>query len=114
MARNVACQEGREIRHFTTAVFDLVPLDDALVFSPEQSSALVELDGALDRLAAIDPRQARIVELRFFAGLTVEEAAEVMGISPKTVKRDWSVAKAWLHGELKAAYDAGAGEVGAS
>ena len=92
----------------------LVPLDDALVFSPEQSSAMVELDGALDRLAAMDPRQARIVELRFFAGLTVEEAAEVMGISPKTVKRDWSVAKAWLHGELKAAYDAGAGEMGAS
>ncbi len=92
----------------------LVPLDDALVFSPEQSSAMVELDGALDRLAAMDPRQARIVELRFFAGLTVEEAAEVLGISPKTVKRDWSVAKAWLHGELKAAYDAGAGEMGAS
>ena len=97
----------------------LVPLDDALVFSPEQfsaeqSSAMVELDSALDRLAAMDPRQARIVELRFFAGLTVEEAAEVLGISPKTVKRDWSVAKAWLHGELKAAYDAGAGEVGAS
>ncbi|MGA9471960.1 MAG: sigma-70 family RNA polymerase sigma factor [Terriglobales bacterium] len=90
----------------------LVPLDDALVFSPEQSSQLVELDGALDRLAALDPRQARIVELRFFAGLTVEEAAEVLGVSPKTVKRDWSVAKAWLHGELKAAYDAGAGEMG--
>ena len=90
----------------------LVPLDDALVFSPEQSSELVELDGALDRLAAMDPRQARIVELRFFAGLTVEEAAEVLGVSPKTVKRDWSVAKAWLHGELKAAYDAGAGEMG--
>jgi RNA polymerase sigma-70 factor (ECF subfamily) len=90
----------------------LVPLDEALVFSPEQSCELVELDGALDRLAAMDPRQARIVELRFFAGLTVEEAAEALGVSPKTVKRDWSVAKAWLHGELKAANDAGAGEMG--
>jgi RNA polymerase sigma-70 factor (ECF subfamily) len=90
----------------------LVPIEDALVFSPEQSSGLVELDGALDRLATMDPRQARIVELRFFAGLTVEEVAEVLGVSPKTVKRDWSVAKAWLHGELKAAHDAGAGEMG--
>jgi RNA polymerase sigma-70 factor, ECF subfamily len=62
----------------------------------------------------MDPRQARIVELRFFAGLTVEEAAEVLDVSPKTVKRDWSVAKAWLHGELKAAYDAGPGEMGKS
>jgi RNA polymerase sigma factor (TIGR02999 family) len=92
----------------------LVPLEEALVFSPEQSSGLVELDSALDRLETMDPRQARIVELRFFAGLTVEEAAEVLRVSPKTVKRDWSVAKAWLHGELKAAYDAGAGEMGNS
>jgi RNA polymerase sigma-70 factor, ECF subfamily len=78
-----------------------VPLDEAIVFAPQQSSELVRLDQALDRLALIDPRQAKIVELRFFGGLTVEEASEVLGISPKTVKRDWSVAKAWLHGELK-------------
>ena len=90
----------------------LVALDEALVFSPEQSSALVALDGALERLAALDARQAKIVELRFFGGLTVEEAAEVLGISPKTVKRDWSVAKAWLHGELKPAYDGGAAQMG--
>jgi RNA polymerase sigma factor (sigma-70 family) len=51
-------------------------------------------------LEKLDPQQARIVELRFFRGLTVEEAAEVLGISPRTVKRDWSVARAWLHGEL--------------
>jgi RNA polymerase sigma factor (TIGR02999 family) len=80
--------------------------------APGQATALVELDGALEKLAALDARQARIVELRFFAGLTVEEAAEVLGVSPKTVKRDWSVAKAWLHGELKPAYDAVAGEMG--
>jgi len=90
----------------------VVVLDEAFVFSPEQSSALVELDGALERLAAMDARQARIVELRFFGGLTVEEAGEVLGVSPKTVKRDWSVAKAWLHGELKTAYGAGAAEMG--
>jgi RNA polymerase sigma factor (TIGR02999 family) len=79
-----------------------VPLDEALVFAPEQSSELVKLDQSLDRLAKFDPRQSKIVELRFFGGLTVEQTAEVLGISSKTVKRDWSVAKAWLHGDLKA------------
>jgi RNA polymerase sigma-70 factor, ECF subfamily len=90
----------------------IVPLDEALVFSPERSAAFLELDSALDRLAAMDARQAKIVELRFFGGLTVEEVAEILAISPKTVKRDWSVAKAWLHGELKEAYGDGAGEMG--
>lgn len=90
----------------------IVPLDEALVFSPQNSGALIELDSALEKLGARDARQAKIVELRFFGGLTVEEAAEVLGVSPKTVKRDWSVAKAWLHGELKAAYGANEGEMG--
>ena len=58
------------------------------------------MDQALDRLAEHDPRMARMVELRFFAGLTEEETGEVLGISARTVKRDWQVAKAWLHGEL--------------
>ena len=89
-----------------------VPLDEAIVFAPQQSSELVKLDQALDRLVQFDPRQAKIVELRFFGGLTVEETAEVMAISPKTVKRDWSVAKAWLHGELKQNHDDTAGELG--
>lgn len=75
-------------------------LEEALLFSDEQSGELLALDEALDRLAERDPRQSRIVELRFFAGLTVEETAEVLAISPKTVKRDWSVARAWLHGEI--------------
>ena len=78
-----------------------LPLNEALAFSPEQSSELVKLDEALDRLSQLDPRQGRIVELRFFGGLSVEETAEFLGISAKTVKRDWSVAKAWLHGELR-------------
>jgi RNA polymerase sigma factor (TIGR02999 family) len=90
----------------------MIPFDEALTFSAECSSALVELDAALERLGAIDPRQARIVELRFFAGLTVEETADVLGISAKTVKRDWSIAKAWLHGELKEAYSGGADKLG--
>lgn len=79
----------------------VLPLNEALVFSPEHSEELVKLDEALDRLAKLDARQSHIVELRFFAGLTVEETAEFLAISPKTVKRDWSVAKAWLHGELR-------------
>lgn len=89
-----------------------MPLDDALVFAPEQSTELVKLDQSLERLAELDPRQSKIVELRFFGGLTVEQTAEVLGISPKTVKRDWSVAKAWLHGDLKTTHDDFAGQVG--
>jgi RNA polymerase sigma factor (TIGR02999 family) len=58
---------------------------------------LIALDSALDQLAAIDLQQAKVVELRYFSGLTVEETAEVLGISPATVKRDWNVAKAWLY-----------------
>jgi RNA polymerase sigma-70 factor, ECF subfamily len=90
----------------------VLQLDEGLVFSPEQSSELLEVDTALHRLIEIDPRQGKIVELRFFGGLTVEETAAVLGISPKTVKRDWSVAKAWLHGELKQGHGNVAGEVG--
>lgn len=76
-------------------------LDQAIVYSPERSEELLRLDEALDRLSQLDARQGRIVELRFFGGLSVEETAEVLSVSPKTVKRDWSVAKAWLHGELR-------------
>jgi RNA polymerase sigma factor (sigma-70 family) len=65
-----------------------------------QELDIVALDEALDRLAAIDEQQSRIVELRFFSGLSVPETAEVLGISPATVKRDWSMAKAWLHREI--------------
>jgi len=91
-----------------------VPIDEALVFAPEQSQELVKLDEALERLTQLDPRQGKIVELRFFGGLTVEQTAELLGISPKTVKRDWSMAKAWLHGELKASHGDTAGKLGGS
>ena len=79
----------------------VLPLNEALVFSPEHSEELVRLDEALDRLSKLDPRQGQIVELRFFGGLRVEETAQCIGVSPKTVKRDWAVAKVWLHGELR-------------
>jgi RNA polymerase sigma-70 factor (ECF subfamily) len=77
-----------------------VSLDDAPLFSPQRSEQLIGLDDALSRLATIDSRQARMVELRFFGGLSEREVAEVLGISSRTVKRDWSVAKAWLYGEM--------------
>jgi RNA polymerase sigma factor (TIGR02999 family) len=78
-----------------------VTLDEALVAGGDRSIDLVALDEALERLAAIDPGQARLVELRFFGGLTVEETAEAMEISPATVKRHWAVARAWLARELE-------------
>ncbi len=79
----------------------VVPLDEGLVISEEQCSMLTDLDDALLRLARMNERQARVVELRFFAGLTEEQIAEVIGVSARTVKRDWTVARAWLYGELK-------------
>lgn len=75
-------------------------LDEAMVISQQKASEVIALDEALKRLALIDPRQSRIVELRFFGGLTVEEAAEVLHLSPVTIKREWSTAKAWLYHEL--------------
>ena len=77
-----------------------VELDEAVVMSPERSPDLVALDEALARLAAVDERKSKVVELRFFGGLSVEEAAEVLGVSPFTVARDWTLAKAWLQREL--------------
>jgi RNA polymerase sigma factor (TIGR02999 family) len=78
-----------------------VSLDEAIVFAETQADELVAVDDSLNQLAKIDPRQARVVELRFFAGLNVDEAADVLGVSPKTIKREWSVAKAWLYADLK-------------
>ena len=75
-------------------------LDDALVVSQEKASEVIALDDALKELARLDPQQSRIVELRFFGGLTVEETAEVLHLSPATIKREWSTAKAWLYHEL--------------
>lgn len=75
-------------------------LDEALAVAKETDVDLLAIDEALDRLAKIDPQQARVVELRFFSGLTVDETAAALGVSPKTVKRDWSVARAWLCREI--------------
>jgi RNA polymerase sigma-70 factor (ECF subfamily) len=80
---------------------EVLSLNEDLVFCPERSEELLRLDDALERLSKLDARQSHIVELRFFGGLSVEETAEFLSISPKTVKRDWSVAKAWLHAEMR-------------
>jgi len=84
-----------------------VDLESLQVAAPRPDADVVALDDALRSLAAFDARGARIVELRYFGGLTVEESAEVLGVSSKTVKRDWAAARAWLMGELER--DGGAG-----
>lgn len=78
-----------------------INLDEVPEIWGERAEELIALDDALDALANIDPRKARVVEMRFFGGLTVEEAAGVLGVSPDTVVRDWSMARAWLLRELK-------------
>jgi RNA polymerase sigma-70 factor (ECF subfamily) len=77
-----------------------VALEDTMAIATDQSLDMIGLDAALEKLAALDQEQARMVELRFFGGLTVEETAQVMGISPATVKRSWSSARAFLHREI--------------
>ncbi len=76
-------------------------LQDADYGADPPATDVLALDAALDRLATIDARQSRLVELRFFGGLTVEETAAVMGVAPITVKRDWALARAWLYRELQ-------------
>lgn len=82
-------------------------LDEACMAPEEVAAELVALDEALVRLAAIDERKSRVVEMRFFGGLSVEETAEALGVSDKTVMRDWRVAKMWLHRELSGSVEDG-------
>ena len=77
-----------------------IQLEEALVFSPQKSKDMVALDDALKRLEEMSPRQGRVVELRFFGGLEMEEIAKIEGVSVRTVKQDWSLARAWLHHEI--------------
>jgi RNA polymerase sigma factor (TIGR02999 family) len=92
-----ARQRGREKRG---AGLPVAVLGDNAI-APQAPVDIVALDDALERLAAVDPQQGRVVELRFFAGLSVEETAQVLGISPATVKRDWATAKLWLYTRLR-------------
>jgi RNA polymerase sigma factor (TIGR02999 family) len=81
--------------------FYKVTLDDGLTSSVQSDAELLALDEAFERLAAFDPRQSRVVELRIFGGLTFEEIAHAINISPRTARREWSMAKAWLRKEIK-------------
>lgn len=79
----------------------VISLEEAAIVSAERAAEVVALDDALKVLAEIDPRKSKIVELRYFGGLSVEETAEVLQVSPVTVMRDWNLARAWLYRELK-------------
>ncbi len=78
-----------------------VTLDEAMLPSADRGVDVLALDDALTRLAALDPAQAKIVELRYFGGLTIEETAEAMRLSPATIKREWAMARAWLKQDLE-------------
>ena len=93
-ARHVA-KRGGGARH--------VPLDEAVVVSAQRAAEVLALDEALTALATVDQRKSRVVEMRFFGGLSIEETAEVLAVSPGTVMRDWTLAKAWLHREINQA-----------
>lgn len=77
-----------------------LPLDEARLLPAERTAEVVALDEALQRLTTLDPRQSEVVELRYFVGLTIPETADVLGLSPATVKREWTAARAWLHREM--------------
>jgi RNA polymerase sigma factor (TIGR02999 family) len=81
--------------------FQKLSLDENVDRAVERSTELIALDDALKALAAFDPQKARVVELRYFGGLSIEETADVMGVTATTIKRHWRFAKAWLHGEMQ-------------
>jgi RNA polymerase sigma factor (TIGR02999 family) len=83
-----------------------VTLDEAVLVSADRTDEVIAVHESLSRLEKLDPRQGRIVELRYFGGLTVEEVAHVLEVSSKTVRREWDSAKAWLYGDLKERYGA--------
>jgi RNA polymerase sigma factor (TIGR02999 family) len=78
-----------------------LPLNEVVVGPEAEQADILALDDALEALAKVDPQQSQIVELRYFGGLSIEETAAALGISPATVKRDWNMAKAWLYQELR-------------
>jgi RNA polymerase sigma-70 factor (ECF subfamily) len=91
-ARNAAMRGGGLVR---------VELEDNVAVSEERSDEVLLLDDALTRLEALNPRQARVVELRYFGGLSVEQVASILGVAPRSVKRDWALARIWLFKEIK-------------
>src|SRR6476646_2738574 len=82
-----------------------VEFEEEHIVSPERSSELIALDGALDKLEKLNPRQAKVVELRYFAGLSVEQIGSILEVSPRSVKRDWALARIWLYKEIQSSED---------
>jgi RNA polymerase sigma factor (TIGR02999 family) len=106
--RHILCDYARDRStqkrggHLEKLPFDeLLVLPDQVAFTEAQSHTLLALDEALARLEKIDPRQGSVVECRFFGDLTIEETATALAVSPRTVKRDWAMAQAWLHREMR-------------
>lgn len=101
LMRQILVQYARRRRAAKRDGGHKLTLDSAIVMTKSRSVNLIALDDALKGLARLDPQQSRIVELRFFGGLSIEETAHVLGISPATVKRHWSTARLWLHRQIK-------------
>jgi RNA polymerase sigma-70 factor, ECF subfamily len=101
MRRILVDHARRQLRSKRGGGVSNLTLDEAIIMSPEKSGDVLSLNEALDRLAKLDPLKARIVELRHFGGLSVEETAEVLKISEVTVMRHWSLAKSWLRREVR-------------
>jgi len=101
--RRILVDHARRKRATKREGGERVTLDESVAEAPQRSVDLIALDDALVKLAALDPRQARVVELRYFGGLDIEQTAESLGISPATVKRDWTFARAFLQREMDGA-----------
>jgi RNA polymerase sigma factor (TIGR02999 family) len=100
LMRRVLVDHARETKAAKRNGGCKIPLEPSFIYVDEQPHDLLAIDEVLGRLAQLDPRQAEVVELRFFGGRSEEEIAEILGISARTVKRDWRVARAWLYAEL--------------
>jgi RNA polymerase sigma-70 factor (ECF subfamily) len=100
LMRRVLMDHAREVKAAKRGGGLKIPLEPSLVYSEERPGELVAVDEALARLAERDPRQGQVVELRFFGGCSEDEIARILGVSSRTVKRDWRIARAWLYAEL--------------
>jgi RNA polymerase sigma-70 factor (ECF subfamily) len=112
LMRQVLIDHARARARKKRSAGEQIWLDDQIASLDMRPIELIELDGCLNRLTKIDPRQSQIVEMRFFGGLNVEEVAQQLGVSPKTVKRDWQVARAWLYREMRRTDGTGCRAVG--
>ena len=101
LMRQVLVDYARTRRAVKRDMGNRITWDDAIIWAKDRSPDLIALDDALTELAKLDAQQSRIVEMRFFGGLSIEETSRALAVSPATVKREWSSARAWLHREIK-------------